>query len=92
MARVSVMEELRTAPRWFRIAFGKPRVRHGVVWIVLAVCWSAVTFANGSINGWGYVIAAIWALVGTVMLTIAIRDLRTSRACVRASSVHRGLI
>lgn len=72
------MGEPGTDARWFRVAFGRPRIRSGIVWLVIAVCWLVVTVAEGT-NPWGYLIAAIWAITGSVMLTIAVRDQRHGR-------------
>ena len=63
---------------WFRIAFGRPRLWNGVVWMVFAVCWLAVTASSGG-RSWGYLLAAFWAIVGAVVFTIALRDLRRGR-------------
>ncbi|ANF31617.1 hypothetical protein A0130_07970 [Leifsonia xyli] len=58
--------------------FGKPRIRHGVVWLAMAVVglfW-AIT---GDGNLLRYLLVALWTVGGATMLTIAVRDLRHGR-------------
>lgn len=72
------MGEESTESRWFRVAFGRPRLWNGIVWIVLGVCFLVVT-ASGRGPGSGYILAAFWALLGSVMLVIATRDRKLGR-------------
>ncbi|GAA4147153.1 hypothetical protein GCM10023068_22210 [Leifsonia shinshuensis] len=72
------MGESQRGSRWFRIAFGKPRIRNGVVPLVLAACWFCVTISDGG-NPWRYVIAVAWAVLGALMVTVAVRDRRHRR-------------
>ena len=65
-------------PRWFRVAFGRPRIWNGVVWLALAACWLAVAISGGG-SAWRYLIAALWAVFGAVILTVAVRDRRRAR-------------
>ena len=55
------MAEDATESRWFRIAFGRPRLRNGVLLLVPAVCLLAFTVSTGG-NDWSYLIAAVWGL------------------------------
>jgi 4-hydroxybenzoate polyprenyltransferase len=72
------MGDVQAGSRWFRVAFGKPRLWNGVTWIVFSVAWLAVTVSGGG-NGWGYLLATLYALLGAVMLAITVRDLRSGR-------------
>lgn len=72
------MGESRSEPRWFQIAFGRPRVGNGVLWLVLAGCWFGVAIGGGG-GAWGYLLAALWAMLGGVVLAVAVRDLRLGR-------------
>ena len=74
---------------WFRIAFGRPRLWNGVVWMVFAVCWLAVTVSSDE-TGWGYFLAAFWAIVGAVVFTIALRDLRRGHGAYVPTAVQSG--
>ena len=72
------MDERRTEPRWLRFAFGKPRIRHGAVWLTVAAAFLVVAIISEP-NPWRYVIAALWAVMGAAMLIVAVRDLRRGR-------------
>lgn len=72
------MGEQQTEPRWFRVAFGRPRLWNGVAWLVIAACWFGVTVGGGG-GPWGYLLAALWAILGGVMVSIAARDVRQGR-------------
>ncbi|RDV43320.1 hypothetical protein DOE76_18395 [Leifsonia sp. ku-ls] len=75
-----------TDSRWLRLAVGRPRVRSGVAWLAIAAAWLVVTIADGT-NPWGYLIAGLWALTGTAMLTVAVRDLRYGRGAYAPPAV-----
>ncbi len=82
------MGERQSEPRWFRIAFGRPRVGNGVLWLMLAACWFGVAIGGGG-GAWGYLLAALWAVLGGVVLAVAVRDLRRGRGAYAPAVVER---
>ncbi|MDR6970771.1 hypothetical protein [Leifsonia shinshuensis] len=82
------MGERQGEPRWFRVAFGKPRTWNGVVWLALAACWFAVSIVDGG-QPWRYLLAALWAVLGGVVLTVAVRDRRHAGGAYAPPVVER---
>ncbi|MFP3465553.1 hypothetical protein [Leifsonia sp. SIMBA_070] len=81
------MGESKTESRWFRIAFGRPRLWNGVVHLVVAVVWLVVTVSEDR-NGWGYLLVTIWGLLGGVVLAVAVHDARHGRGAYAQPVSH----
>jgi peptidoglycan/LPS O-acetylase OafA/YrhL len=80
------MGERQTESRWFRLAFGRPRLRQGLAWIGMALAWLAVTVTGG--NQSGYLLSGVWALLGCVVLTVAVRDRRRGHGAYARPVAH----
>jgi hypothetical protein len=81
------MGERQVEPRWFRVVFGRPRVWSGVLWLAFAACWFALAISGG--GEWRYLLAALWSLLGGVVLAVAVRDRHQGRGAYDRPAVER---
>ena len=83
----------RDLPRWFRTAFGRPRIVHAVCWGGLGLGGIALCldYARRDIpTWWVMILVAIWAwAVATLYLVVALRDRRRGTGAYGPPNPHR---
>lgn len=72
-------EKVAGEPRWYRSAFGRPRLWNGIAWLVFAVIFAVVSGFGGSAQPAGLILACLWFVLGVVVLSVAARDRRLQR-------------
>lgn len=80
-------------PRWFRSAFGRPRIVHAVLWGILSLGGIALglKYARDGVHYWWMMLLlAAWALaLAIVFLVVAMRDRRRGTGAYGAPEAHR---
>jgi hypothetical protein len=80
-------------PRWFRTAFGRPRIVHSVLWGILGMGAIALCLDyahRGVPTWWVMILVAAWAWgVAALYLVVALRDRRRGTGAYAAPATHR---
>jgi len=72
-------ESSATEQRWYRKAFGRPRVVNGSAYLALGALWFSVTAGPGAARPWTFILGGSWLLLGVTTLIVVMRDRRLGR-------------